>query len=54
MVDWWNCVPDMLVATQNYQSADDQWNGILNLPAHFETIIDSSTGTSTAKRNGEQ
>jgi lipopolysaccharide transport system ATP-binding protein len=54
MVDWWNCEPDMIVATQNYQSADDQWNGILNLPARFETIIDSTAVASTAKPDAER
>ncbi|HXZ12695.1 MAG TPA: polysaccharide ABC transporter ATP-binding protein [Candidatus Sulfotelmatobacter sp.] len=36
LVDWWHCVPEMIVATENYQSAFDQWNGILNMPDQFE------------------
>jgi lipopolysaccharide transport system ATP-binding protein len=40
LVDSWDCLPDMIVATENYQHRYDKWNGILNLPAQFE--IDSS------------
>jgi hypothetical protein len=39
LVDIWDCVPDMVVTTENYQHRYDEWNGILNLPAQFE--IDS-------------
>jgi lipopolysaccharide transport system ATP-binding protein len=35
-VDWWYCVPDMIVATENYQSGDDEWNGLLNLQTQLE------------------
>ena len=38
VVDWCTCVPDMIVATENYQAGYDEWNGILNLPASFETL----------------
>ena len=35
-VDWWNCEPDMVVATESHQSHLDDWQGILNVPDHFE------------------
>ena len=35
-VDSWDSIPEMIVATENHQHADDQWNGILNMPARFE------------------
>jgi len=35
MLDLWDCVPDMTVATESHQHPMDQWNGILNLPATF-------------------
>jgi lipopolysaccharide transport system ATP-binding protein len=34
-VDLWEGVPDMLVATESYQHARDEWSGILNLPTTF-------------------
>jgi lipopolysaccharide transport system ATP-binding protein len=35
-LDLWNCVPEMIVATQYHQSAFDQWSGVLNIPDRFE------------------
>ena len=35
-LEWWNCIPEMIVATENYQSGYDEWNGILNLPTQFQ------------------
>lgn len=35
LVDLWNCVPEMIVATDTYQHQDDRWNGLLNVPSEF-------------------
>jgi homopolymeric O-antigen transport system ATP-binding protein len=35
LVDDWCCSPEMIVATENYQHAQDEWNGVLNLPVQF-------------------
>jgi lipopolysaccharide transport system ATP-binding protein len=35
-VDFWDCLPEMIIATEIHQHPDDQWNGILNIPGHFE------------------
>jgi len=35
LVDLWNCVPELIVATDSYQHQDDRWNGILNMPSKF-------------------
>jgi len=35
-VDLWNCSPEMIIATENYQHALDEWNGVLNVPCSFE------------------
>ena len=35
LVDWWDCTPEMVVATETYQHPQDEWNGILNIPARF-------------------
>jgi lipopolysaccharide transport system ATP-binding protein len=34
-VDLWDGVPEMVVATDSYQHARDEWTGLLNLPARF-------------------
>ena len=31
-VDMWDAVPEMLVATENFQHARDEWNGVFNIP----------------------
>jgi hypothetical protein len=36
LVDVWDCVPEMMVATENFQHPDDQWSGTLNIPVSFE------------------
>ncbi|MGH9682892.1 MAG: polysaccharide ABC transporter ATP-binding protein [Candidatus Acidiferrales bacterium] len=35
MLDLWDCLPDMTIATEVHQHHMDEWNGILNLPAKF-------------------
>ncbi len=45
-VDAWECSPEMIIATENYQHASDAWNGIMNLPARF--AIHSGAGSSVA------
>ena len=35
-LDAWDCVPEMVVATENYQHSSDEWNGMLNVPAKFD------------------
>ncbi len=35
MLDLWDCVPEMSIATEIHQHYMDEWNGILNLPAAF-------------------
>jgi hypothetical protein len=39
MLDLWDCVPDMTVATESHQHPMDEWNGVLNLPATFAHAI---------------
>ena len=34
-VDLWEAVPDMLVATENFQHPRDEWSGYLNVPSSF-------------------
>jgi len=35
-VDYWDCVPEMMVATENFQHPQDEWAGVLNIPIGFE------------------
>jgi lipopolysaccharide transport system ATP-binding protein len=35
MLDLWDCVPDLTIATEIHQHYMDEWNGLLNLPATF-------------------
>jgi lipopolysaccharide transport system ATP-binding protein len=45
-VDVWDCLPEMIVATEPHQHARDEFNGILNIPSQFEVreqIRDEST-----------
>ena len=35
-IDIWDCLPEMMVATENFQHPRDQWSGILNIPVGFE------------------
>jgi len=37
-LDAWECAPEMIVTTEGYQHAYDQWNGFLNVPSTF-TIV---------------
>ena len=35
-VDYWDCVPEMMVSTENFQHPQDEWSGVLNLPIDFK------------------
>jgi lipopolysaccharide transport system ATP-binding protein len=37
-VDLWDAVPDLLVATENFQHRRDEWSGYLNVPSSFSWI----------------
>ena len=37
-VDLWEAVPDMLVATENFQHRRDEWSGYLNVPSVFSWV----------------
>jgi len=42
-IDVWDCVPEMIVATEGYQHKYDHWNGLLNIPTAF-AISPKATG----------
>jgi ABC-type polysaccharide/polyol phosphate transport system ATPase subunit len=35
-LDAWDCVPEMIIATEGHQHPDDEWNGVLNIPSRLE------------------
>ena len=41
MLDLWECLPEMIVATENYQHPSDEWNGVLNIPSQFVILQNS-------------
>jgi lipopolysaccharide transport system ATP-binding protein len=40
LVDLWDCLPEMIIATDVHQHPKDEWNGVLNVPCEF-SIQDS-------------
>ena len=40
-VDLWDAVPEMLVATENYQHSRDEWNGVMNIPCQYSILRQS-------------
>jgi lipopolysaccharide transport system ATP-binding protein len=39
LIDYWDCLPEMIVATDIHQHPSDEWNGILNIPSRFEVGV---------------
>jgi lipopolysaccharide transport system ATP-binding protein len=37
-VDAWDCLPEMIVATQVHQHSLDHWNGVLNIPSELSIL----------------
>jgi len=35
-IDVWDCLPEMMVATEIFQHPQDKWSGILNIPVGFK------------------
>jgi ABC-type polysaccharide/polyol phosphate transport system ATPase subunit len=46
LLDVWNCLPNMIVATEVHQHARDEWNGILNVPCKFNVSEQNKIGKS--------
>jgi lipopolysaccharide transport system ATP-binding protein len=38
MLDLWNGVPEMIVATESYQHPSDEWCGVLNIPSKLSVL----------------
>jgi lipopolysaccharide transport system ATP-binding protein len=36
VVDLWDCAPDMIIDTEDYQHHQDEWSGFLNVASQFE------------------
>jgi len=48
LMDVWDCLPEMTVATEVFQHPQDQWSGILNIPVGFE--VDGRNNCHTRRR----
>jgi lipopolysaccharide transport system ATP-binding protein len=44
LLDDWQCVPEMLVATQPVTHPSDEWAGLLNIPEQFSVRSESDEG----------
>jgi lipopolysaccharide transport system ATP-binding protein len=49
-LDAWDAVPEMIVASENHQHADDLWNGVLNIPSRLEIISGGTRAAGVAIR----
>jgi lipopolysaccharide transport system ATP-binding protein len=47
MLDLWDCVPEMTIATETHQHYMDEWNGVLNLDSQFVLVSDGPSGSHT-------
>jgi lipopolysaccharide transport system ATP-binding protein len=50
MLDLWDCVPDMVIATEVHQHHMDVWNGILNVPTEFDHGLSEEKALESAPR----
>jgi len=50
MLDLWDCVPEMVIATDVHQHYMDEWNGILNLPSTFASRTQEESPIERASR----
>jgi hypothetical protein len=50
MLDLWDCIPEMTIATEIHQHYMDEWNGILNLPSEFSIGNEIKSDRIFAKR----
>lgn len=41
LLDAWDCVPEMLVATEPVTHAKDEWAGLLNIPDEFSVVAEA-------------
>ena len=49
-LDLWDCLPEMSIATEVHQHYMDEWNGVLNLPAHFSHHVAEEISVERAPR----
>ena len=47
-VDVWDCLPEMVVATETYQHRYDEWTGTLNIPSEFRIVANTPQSNSAA------
>jgi hypothetical protein len=50
MLDMWDCLPEMNVATEVHQHYSDEWNGVLNIPSRFSYLREEEITLDRASR----
>jgi lipopolysaccharide transport system ATP-binding protein len=50
MLDLWDCLPEMTIATEVHQHHSDEWNGVLNISAKFMHRSGEEFGIERASR----
>jgi homopolymeric O-antigen transport system ATP-binding protein len=50
LLDLCDCTPEMIISTENFQHALDEWNGILNVPVKFEVSMEEQAKDATGSR----
>jgi len=50
MLDLWDCLPEMSIATEIHQHYMDEWNGILNVPAEFRCYDEEARSIENSTR----
>jgi ABC-type polysaccharide/polyol phosphate transport system ATPase subunit len=48
LLELWDCLPEMNIATQVFQHSRDEWNGVLNVPCEF-AIRDAEEASITSR-----
>ena len=43
-VDAWDCMPPMIVGTEDFQHSREEWNGVLNMPCEFAVLERARVG----------
>jgi len=50
-IDVWECLPEMIVATESRQHTYDHWSGVLNIPSEF-SLLSKTEGRPKCTENG--
>src|SRR6267143_1195903 len=49
-IDVWECIPEMIVATESLQHKEDHWSGVLNIPSKFSVTPEAESRAGESER----